>query len=808
MTMIPTVIAPESDELFYSWMLRLVIANHADYVSFMNHYVFTGNMKKKTVHYHPRLDSFEHLASLYEQADFLHQRNNSFPDGTSLFLNHTVFSTIAPCLNEAQQTSIILNVFRKSAPSTNLISDLHSTYISKLQYCPECLKEDIRDGKPFYLHLSHNLPTITACPKHHCKLIEASDNDIRRIGTFQYPSEPVSVQSASAEECGYAAFLQEFQNAHVDINMADTMPAIHRKLEDSGYKDNHGEFVESLHLKPGREERVSDFLQSMWRHTGDSMRLYKISDTLYSLYLLFQSITAFRHYLPEHTQTAIPKGFTLLSPYRNDIVRVRHEACQSVFYTSPALLRDGWGCSHCDESLSDKEIFNRIFKTEVGDEYDLLTPYKSLKDTIMVRHNKCGRVYEVKAGWFIRQHRRCICWQGPRYKEDVQKMLDEHCPGYKLIDYTDMNSACTIKCPTCGRIVRYSSPSHFLVRQKCKKCFPKFYEKDDFVERMKTLVGDEYSLVGNYKNMHTKTTFRHNLCGHTFEATPSQFVHGVRCQCTDCRIIIPFKLMCEYVNICTLGRYTIEAIKDGNRAHCILTDHRTGLVQQPLRMTILQEMTRLTPSDLLKGLLPVDRTETTVAERRLCKQNITYFTIEELYQLTNIPDKEMTVQICEMLIARKIKLIQPGMQLYAFSDADLPYEEILTHYFLIKNGHRIGFNIGTRFLNELGVQTSKIDRPSIVTSAVKQDTSVILNGVRYNLTCCKYGPITDDNWPYLEIMYWLVGQKYSRKPEVTAAINNFISEHHLTARGFQPFHNIMGPVVEKRLNYLINKLEL
>ena len=53
---------------------------------------------------------------------------------------------------------------------------------------------------------------------------------------------------------------------------------------------------------------------------------------------------------------------------------------------------------------------------------------------------------------------------------------------------------------------------------------------DYFKNEVKELVGDEYSVVGEYVNTHTKTTFKHNICGNEFDMTPHNFISGQRCK--------------------------------------------------------------------------------------------------------------------------------------------------------------------------------------------------------------------------------------------------------------------------------------
>ena len=52
---------------------------------------------------------------------------------------------------------------------------------------------------------------------------------------------------------------------------------------------------------------------------------------------------------------------------------------------------------------------------------------------------------------------------------------------------------------------------------------------DDFVNEVKDLVGDEYTVLGEFKRMKTHITMKHEVCGNIYEVTPDHFLRGNRC---------------------------------------------------------------------------------------------------------------------------------------------------------------------------------------------------------------------------------------------------------------------------------------
>ena len=55
----------------------------------------------------------------------------------------------------------------------------------------------------------------------------------------------------------------------------------------------------------------------------------------------------------------------------------------------------------------------------------------------------------------------------------------------------------------------------------------------EFKQEVYNLVGNEYSVLGEYINNKTKIKMKHNLCGHEFEMTPNSFLSGGN-RCREC----------------------------------------------------------------------------------------------------------------------------------------------------------------------------------------------------------------------------------------------------------------------------------
>lgn len=132
-------------------------------------------------------------------------------------------------------------------------------------------------------------------------------------------------------------------------------------------------------------------------------------------------------------------------------------------------------CNDCGEKIRSikksktNEQFIEAVKLAVGDEYNFLDEYQGMNKKIKCVHNKCGHEYSVM-------------------------------------------------------------PNDFLRGRRCPKCFRKYaLTTHEFNDRVLSLVGDEYTLISEYKNMKEKLLFKHNVCNNTFEILPGNFLNGNRC---------------------------------------------------------------------------------------------------------------------------------------------------------------------------------------------------------------------------------------------------------------------------------------
>lgn len=82
--------------------------------------------------------------------------------------------------------------------------------------------------------------------------------------------------------------------------------------------------------------------------------------------------------------------------------------------------------------------------------------------------------------------------------------------------------------------------------------------KNEYIKKIKALVGNDYSLIGEFNGLSTKAKFKCNKCGNIFYSTPNNFVYK-HCRCPICKennhAKSPEKFSSEF-KIASKGEYT------------------------------------------------------------------------------------------------------------------------------------------------------------------------------------------------------------------------------------------------------------
>jgi len=147
---------------------------------------------------------------------------------------------------------------------------------------------------------------------------------------------------------------------------------------------------------------------------------------------------------------------------------------------------------------SNKDFLEEVYKI-CGNEYEFLEDYKNSQEKILVKHNTCGYTYKV-------------------------------------------------------------SPDKFLQGRRCPKCSGKIKNKntDYFKKELFELLGNEYTVLGEYKKNSEKILIKHNNCGLEYYTTPKILLSGGKCP----KCSMELKRQNQYRTEESIKKSIFELVKD------------------------------------------------------------------------------------------------------------------------------------------------------------------------------------------------------------------------------------------------------
>lgn len=238
--------------------------------------------------------------------------------------------------------------------------------------------------------------------------------------------------------------------------------------------------------------------------------------------------------------------YEILGEYKGNRVKisVKHK-CGYEYEVRPYNILTGYGCPKCGKEVNkiNNEDFQRMFKEKYGDEFTLLDEYRSSRDKMRIRHNcnYCGNHIRIMRADSILKELKCRVCEELEYNEKTfkEKLSKKENGNYKLLSkYKNKNTKVLVK-HNCG----YSwnvEPSVILSDRRCPRCVGNIKKTtEDYILEIRNIYGDEYKILGDYVNNHTKILMKHNKCGHEWEIRPSSLLRGNGCPvCANQTIIL------------------------------------------------------------------------------------------------------------------------------------------------------------------------------------------------------------------------------------------------------------------------------
>lgn len=229
-------------------------------------------------------------------------------------------------------------------------------------------------------------------------------------------------------------------------------------------------------------------------------------------------------------------------------IKMRHNVCGTEFDMIPNNFLKGNRCNHCGiiqtankTRKTHDEFISEVFEL-IGDEYTVLSEYKGSSKKVKIKHNTCGNIFEITPSGFLNGNRCKPCSIKSRarksaktHDEFIKQVCEKYNDDYIVLDkYIDNKTKIKFKHKYCGYEFMMT-PGNFLRSVGCPKCSNSIrITLDDFKKEVFDLTGNDYTVLGEYKNAHSKIKIRHNICGNIYDGCRNMFLKGQRCpQCSS-----------------------------------------------------------------------------------------------------------------------------------------------------------------------------------------------------------------------------------------------------------------------------------
>ena len=226
--------------------------------------------------------------------------------------------------------------------------------------------------------------------------------------------------------------------------------------------------------------------------------------------------------------------YLLESEYISDSKKVtfKHLTCGKEFTMTPNAFIRGQRCIHCRKNhRKTNEEFTKEVHGLVGNEYTFTEEYSGALNKIEVKHNKCGKTYSVTPSNFLNGGRCPYCKGRNRTTEDFKNIIHSmHGEEYTVLgEYKNVRAKIKMRHNKCG--TEYSSKvADILSGSECPKCNGNMKPTTDmFIKRISKLYGNRYEILSEYINSYTKIKVKDNYCKHEFYIVPSMLVEGYGC---------------------------------------------------------------------------------------------------------------------------------------------------------------------------------------------------------------------------------------------------------------------------------------
>lgn len=207
-----------------------------------------------------------------------------------------------------------------------------------------------------------------------------------------------------------------------------------------------------------------------------------------------------------------------------------------------SFLKHGCKCPKCSNCVQNKDTdyFKKEIYNKYGNEYIVLGEYKTSKDKILIKHKTCGNEFPTTPDAILNKGTGCpICRhrEGANklflsQKEFVARVYSIFGDEYTILgEYKGYKEYVLIKHSKCGR--EYLQQAGDILQGKgCRYCAGTLKKtQEKFEDELFNLYNGEYTVLGEYVNSKTPILIRHNKCSREYETLPLSILRNHGCNC-------------------------------------------------------------------------------------------------------------------------------------------------------------------------------------------------------------------------------------------------------------------------------------
>jgi predicted nucleic-acid-binding Zn-ribbon protein len=233
--------------------------------------------------------------------------------------------------------------------------------------------------------------------------------------------------------------------------------------------------------------------------------------------------------------------YSVLGKYvnNNTKIQMKHMSCDNIYTVRPADFLRGRRCPKCSkeeqnrkQTKTQSQFIKEVFDI-VGNEYIVLSEYKSTHTKLNIKHNICNYIWNVAPSSFLSGSRCPNCAGRKRkttesFKQEIYDLFKNE---YVVLEeYSNCDTYIRFRHNLCNTEFD-TTPYCFLnLGRMCPKCNKGMRKTSEiFKSIIFDLEGGDYELQSEYINDATHVVMKHNVCNHIYEVTPSNFLRGKRC---------------------------------------------------------------------------------------------------------------------------------------------------------------------------------------------------------------------------------------------------------------------------------------